>query len=151
LDTEAEPALILEEPEREILADRARDFALLLNDPESRIRYQRLSNAADEGEIPDDLVGPLEVMLDLILQKAPTESEPVLMNVFRRTPRGQALASAARDINTALRSLRGQRLENVRFSSSPGRHALVLETDRVRLTLALDNAGPRIDTVESTA
>ena len=94
---------------------------------------------------------PLELMLDLLLQKAPTDSEPVLQSIFQRTPRGQALSSAARDVNAALRALRGQRLEHLRVSASPGRSSLVLETDRVRLTLAVDNAGPRVESVESTA
>jgi hypothetical protein len=143
--------LVLEDAERDLLFRRARAFARLLNDPESQIRYERLSEAALSGSIPADLIGPLEVMLDLILQKAPTDSEPVLANIYKRTPRGQTLASAARDINSALRALRGQRLEHLRFASAPGRHSLVVETDKVRLTLAFDSAGARVESVESTA
>jgi hypothetical protein len=149
---EADPAsLALDETERVMLAARARAFASALNEPAARARYDRLTDAVASGSIPPDLIGPLELMLDLLLQKAPTDSEPVLQSVFQRTPRGQALSSASRDVNAALRALRGQRLEHLRVSASPGRSSLVLETDRVRITLAVDNAGPRVESVESTA
>jgi hypothetical protein len=126
-----------------------RGFADALGDPGSRARYTQLADAASVGTVPPELVGPLEVMLDLLLQRAPTDSEPILLSIFQRTPRGQALASAAREVNTALRALRGQRLEHLRLSASPGRHSLVLETDRVRITLAIDSAGARIESLDA--
>jgi hypothetical protein len=149
LATEAE--LALADAERDILSHRVRAFAEALTDAGARDRYERLAAAAANGSIPSDLIGPLELVLDLLLQKAPTDSEPVLLGVFKRTPRGVALASNAREVNEALRTLRGQRLEHLRVSASPGRSSLVLETDRVRITLAVDNAGPRVESVESTA
>jgi hypothetical protein len=149
LATEAD--LVLADAERDVLAARARAFAAALPDPVARARYETLSAAASEGSISAELIGPLEVMLDLLLQRAPTDSEPVLQSIYQRTPRGQALASATREVNQALRALRGQRLDVVRLSAAPGRHSLVLETDRVRLVLVVDNAGSRIESVESTA
>ena len=149
--TEPESSLILADAEREVLSSRVRAFADALSDPAARARYEHLAEAASTGSIPVDQTPTLELMLELLLQKAPTDSEPVLLGVFQRTPRGQALASSAREVNAALRTLRGQRLEHLRLSASPGRHRLVLETDRVRITLVLDNAGARVESVESSA
>jgi hypothetical protein len=52
-------------------------------------------------------------------------------------------------VNQALRTLRGQTLQDVRLSSGPSRHTLVLETDRCRLTLELDKAGARVASLEA--
>ena len=90
----------------------------------------------------------VEALLDLVLQRGRPLAEPVLLGIFGRTPRGQSLASATHDVNRALRSLKGQPLEAIRLSSTPGRYALTLETDRARLTLVMDQAGPRIESLE---
>jgi hypothetical protein len=40
-------------------------------------------------------------------------------------------------------------MQTLRVSAvGPGRYSLILETDRVRLSLVLDPAGPRIETAE---
>jgi hypothetical protein len=146
-----EGALELAEAERAVLTSRLRAFADAFTEPAARARYLALADAAASGAVPHELVGPLETMLELLLQRAPTDSEPVLSSVYKRTPRGQALTTAAHDVNTALRALRGQRLETLRLAAAPGRQTLTLETDKVRIVLAVDNAGPRVESLESTA
>ena len=85
----------------------------------------------------------------LLLQRGRPLAEPVLLGMFSRTPRGQEMAEATRDVNGALRSLNGQALETLRLTATPGRYALVVETERVRLTLVMDGAGPRIESLET--
>jgi hypothetical protein len=97
--------------------------------------------------VPDELVPSLEALLDLLLQRRPL-AQPVLTSVFQKTPRGQELASATREVNAALRSLRGQPLQHLHLTSGPRRYALTLETERVRLSLVLDDAGPRIESAD---
>jgi hypothetical protein len=114
---------------------------------EGRARYEQLAHAAADGTIPDELVPSLEALLDLLLQRRPL-AQPVLASVFGKTPRGQGLALATREVNAALRSLEGQPLRQLHLTSGPRRYALTLETERVRLSVVLDDAGPRIESAE---
>jgi hypothetical protein len=149
-----ERAFGLELAEREVVASAALAFARVLPHSERAEQYTRIAEAAGLGEIPPHLVLPLEAMLDVLLQpeRAAREGGPateqVLLAVYRRTPRGASLAAAAHEVNQALRSLRGQTLTSLRVESRPGRHSLSLETDRCRLVLRLDSAGPRVESLE---
>jgi hypothetical protein len=137
-----------------VVASAATAFARALPHPERARPYTRIADAAQVGEIPPDLVPPLEAMLDVLLQpeRAGREGGPgveqILLSVYRRTPRGAHLAAAAHEVNQALRVLRGQTLSSLRVESRPGQHTLSLETDRCRLVLRLDSAGPRVDSLE---
>jgi hypothetical protein len=131
-----------------VLASEARAFAARVSDPAVADRYLALADAASAGVVPRELVPSVEALLDLVLQRGRALADPVLLGIFGRTPRGQELAVATRDVNAALRSLRGQPVQVVRLSSAPGRYALTLETDSARLTVVMDNAGPRIESLE---
>jgi hypothetical protein len=145
---------VLELAEREVVASAALAFARFLPDSERARQYTRMAEAARLGEIPSDLVLPLQAMLDVLLQpeRAGREGGPaaeqVLLAVYRRTPRGASLAAAAHEVNEALRTLRGQTLVSLRVESRPGRHSLSLETDRCRLVLRLDSDGARVESLE---
>lgn len=147
-ESPAEEPLALEDAERSVLAAEARVFAMRVSDPGVSARYQALASAADAGAVPPELVPSVEALLDLVLQRGRPLAEPVLLGIFGRTPRGRELAGATRDVNAALRALKGQPLEVVRLSSTPGRYALTLETDQARLTLVMDGAGPRVESLE---
>jgi hypothetical protein len=150
----AERPFALELAEREVVAHAAIAFARVLPNPDRQQQYVHLAEAANLGEVPGDLVLELEAMLDVLLQpeRAAREGGPaaeqVLLAVYRRTPRGARLAAAAHEVNQALRALRGQTLASLRVESRPGRHTLSLETDRCRLSLRLDSAGPRVESLE---
>jgi hypothetical protein len=150
----AEPTFGLELAEREVVASAATAFARVLPHSERAQQYLRIAETASLGEIPAELVLPLEVMLDVLLQpeRATREGGPaaeqVLLAVYRRTPRGARLAAAAHEVNQALRALRGQTLASLRVESRPGRHTVSLETDRCRLVLGLDSAGARVESLE---
>ncbi len=146
---DASAALELEPAECEVLAAEARAFAARVSDRATQQRYVALAEAADTGHVPPELVGSVEALLDLLLQRGRPLAEPVLLGIFGRTPRGRELAEATRDVNGALRGLYGQPLQTLRLTATPGRYALVVETDRVRLTLVVDGAGPRIESVET--
>jgi hypothetical protein len=142
-------ALKLEAAEAEVLAPEARAFARALADPTAAARYQRLAEAAAGEAIPAELIGSLEVMLELLFEKGHPSNRAVLQAIYSRTARGRQLTLAAREVNKALEALRGQQLENVRIAAEPSRHTIVLETDRVRLTLELDSAGARVASLEA--
>jgi hypothetical protein len=142
--------LPLESAEAETVGAEAAAFARALADPTARSRYARLAEAASSGEIPDDLVAPLETMLELLFNTGRVANRAVLQSVFGRTPRGRHLAAAARDVNRALQTLRGQAVADVRISANgPTLHSLVIETDRCRLTVEVDRDGARIASLEA--
>jgi hypothetical protein len=139
----------LEPAEAEVLAAEAAAFAGALPDAAAAARYARLAVAAASGDVPDELVAPVETMLELVFEKGRPSNRAVLQAVYGKTPRGRAQSAAAREVNKALRTLRGQKLENVRLSAGPSRYTIVLETDRCRLTLELDSAGARVASLET--
>ena len=148
----AEPGsecLALSEGEREVLALEASTFARAVADPLARARFERLAVAAAAGTVPSDLVAAVETMLELVFERGRRSNRAVLQAIYAMTPRGRQQTAASRDVNEALRSLRGQTLTDLRVSAGPGRHTLVLETDRCRLTLELDSAGARVASLET--
>ena len=141
--------LQLSATEAEVLAADAGAFARALSDPVAQRRYERLSVVAQSAVVSEDLVGPLEAMLELLFEKGRPSNRAVLQAIYARTPRGRGLHAAAREVNQALETLRGQTIVEVRVSAAPSRHTVVIETDRCRLTLELDNTGARIASLET--
>jgi hypothetical protein len=141
--------LALAPVEAEVLAADAAAFAGALRDATAQDRYLRLASAAAAGAVPADLLPALETMLELLFEKGRPSNRAILQTIFARTPRGRQQSAAAREVNTALRSLRGQRLEEFRLAATPRGHTLTIETDRCRLTLELDSAGARVGTLET--
>jgi hypothetical protein len=141
--------LVLAPAEAEVLASDAASFAAAIRDANAQARYLRLAAAAAAGAVPADLVPALETMLELLFEKGRPSNRAVLQTVFGKTPRGRQQSAAAREVNKALRALRGQSLEEVRLTAGPSRHTLVIETDRCRLTLELDSAGARVGSLET--
>ena len=79
----------LEPAEAEVVSLEAAAFARALPDPSARTRYERLASAAAEGALPEDLVGPLETMLELVFERGRPSNRAVLQSVYARTPRGR--------------------------------------------------------------
>jgi hypothetical protein len=152
LPTSAE--LELRQAEREVLEQEVGPFAETLRDPAARERYLALDRAVRGGVVPADLVKPLEAMLELVLQtrrirqRHGPEGEQALNELFYRTERGAGLRQASREVNAALETFSGQTLEKITLLAGPGRHTLIINTDRARLTLKVDAAGARIENLE---
>lgn len=101
--------------------------------------------------MPAALVPALEAFLELVLptprirREHGPEGARALSALFGRTPRGIELREAAEEVNAALAAFRGQALEAIAFSPTPGGHHLVIETAGGRLALAIDRAGVRVE------
>ena len=157
--TDAGPGAELElsSTEREVLAEEVGAFAGTLKDPDTRERYAQLRATVEQGTVPADLVGHLETMLELVLQTQRVrrqhgpDAEQALLRLFHRTPRGAALAQAARDVNAALEALHGHTLQSLTFRPTPRGHNLVVDTAHCSLTLAIDRAGVRVERMETGA
>jgi len=153
-DLAQESALELRDEEREVLEQEIVPFAETLRDPAARERYLALDRAVRTGAVPAELTKPLEAMLELVLQtrrirlRHGPDGERALTDLFYRTERGAGLRQATREVNAALETFSGQTLEKLTLMAGPGRHTLVINTDRARLTLKVDAAGARIENLE---
>jgi len=142
--------LELEAAEAEVVGLEASAFARALPEPSARARYAQLAAAAQSGAIPDELIGPLETMLELVFDTGRPTNRAVLQGVFAKTPRGRLRASAAREVNRALETLRGQSIVEMRLAAAgPSQQTLTIETDRCRVQLEFDRQGARVTSLET--
>ena len=139
----------LQPAEAEVVSVEASAFARALPDPAARARYEALASAAKSGAIPDELIAPLQTMLELVFDTGRPTNRAVLQAVYAKSPHGRQQAAAAREINRALESLEGQTIARLRFSGGPSEHTLSIETDRVRVQLEFDRRGAHISQLET--
>jgi hypothetical protein len=153
-DVGANAPLTLEPAEQELLREDVPAFARTVKDPAGRERILALVQAVDAGVVPPEMVGSLEMLLELALQtkairrRHGPDAEKILTDLFFRTGRGAALRQAARDVTRALSVLAGQTVEKVSVTAHPGRHTITIATDRANLTLSVDRGGIQVDRVE---
>jgi len=144
-------ALALRPAEQAVLTAEVAASAEPRPEPTTRARYGELLEAGAAGSVPVTLVPALEAFLELVLptQRIRRDHGPegarALSALFGRTPRGIELREAAEEVNAALATFRGQTLEAIAFSPTPGGHQLVIETAGGRLALAIDRAGVRVE------
>jgi hypothetical protein len=142
--------LELQAAEAEVVSLEASAFAQALPEPSARARYAQLSAAAQAGAIPDELIGPLETMLELVFDTGRPTNRAVLQAVFARTPRGNQRAAAAREVSRALETLHGQSIVEVRLAAAgPSQQTLTIETDRCRVQVEFDRQGARVTSLET--
>jgi hypothetical protein len=150
----AESDVVLSAEEQQILAGEVAAFAAALRDPQTRARYAELAAAVGDGTVPAELTGPLETMLELLLQTpeprrrwgAPAEA--ALLDLLYRLPRGRELKRSVHAVNAGLSSLSGQVLRSMRFSPLPGGQRLLVRTDDCELALTIDRGGVRLERLE---
>jgi hypothetical protein len=142
-------SLSLSPAEAEVLALETSVFARAISDAAARARYERLSVEASQGAVRGDLVGAIETMLELVFEKGRPSNRAVLQAIYAKTPRGRQQSSAAREVNRALETLRGQTLADLHISAAPACHTLVIETQQCRLTLEIGGDGARIASLET--
>ncbi|MBV9132211.1 MAG: hypothetical protein JO318_05915 [Chloroflexi bacterium] len=139
----------LEPAEAEVVALEAAAFARALPDPAARMRYERLAESASSGVIPEDLIAPLETMLELVFDTGRPVNRAVLQSVYARTPRGRERSIGTREVNAALQSLRGHTIVELRVSpNGPSQQTFTIETERVRLQLEFDRHGAHVTSLE---
>jgi hypothetical protein len=147
--------LTLADDEREVLLAEVAQALDQVRAPELRTAYGELLTAVDEGDVPDDLLGPLENLLEVALESGRirrvhlAHGEMAAQRVFTRTPKGRALRASADAVNDALRALAGQTVEEIVVSpAGPGAYTLTLGTDQGRLLLRFDRRGASIKSLE---
>jgi hypothetical protein len=141
-------ALSVTDTDKELLLEEIQVFADSLREAGVRARYTGLWQAVAAGEVPDDLVDPLERFLEIGLQTGRFRrihgppAEQALLRLFRKTRAGAAIAQATNEVNQALETLRGHVIEEMVFTpQGPGVYRLVIDTDQCQVTLEIDREG----------
>lgn len=123
--------------------------------PELRVSYQELLTAADQGEVPEELLVPLQNLLEIGLESGriravhTAHGEMAARRIFARTPRGSALRATTAAVNEALQGLSGQVLGEVTLSANgPGSYSLSVNTDQGTVLIEVDRGGARIKSLE---
>lgn len=139
----------LQPAEAEIVSLEASAFAQALSDPAARARYESLAASAASGTIPDELIPPLQTMLELVFDTGRPTNRAALQAVYAKTPIGKEQAADRHEINRALEALAGQTIAHLRVSGGPSHQTLSIETDRVRVQLEFDRRGAHISQLET--
>lgn len=139
---------------RSALLEELAAFTEAQANPATRERYAALVEAVNAGSVPDDLVAPLEVFLELVLsggrvrQQHGAAADSALTSLFFKMPAGAAAREAAGAVTRALAKLGGQTLERVTIAARLVGHTVTIETDRSQVVIELDRDGARVKSVE---
>jgi hypothetical protein len=140
--------------EQELLDAEIRAFRASLPDPTARERYEELAAMVDEGSVAAERLDQLTTILEIGLQTGRLrrvygpDGEMALGRIYQRTPRGAAASTEAAAVTRALGALAGQEIDEVRVTAlGPGSYSIVIDTRRCQVTVRLDRAGVRVDSV----
>jgi hypothetical protein len=150
-----EEGVRLSEAECEVALAETRAVLEAAVRPETRTQLAALELAIETGVLADDDAQSLESIVELALQAGRIRAvhgppgEQAALRLYRKLPRGAALADSARDVTEALSSLRGSRIESATLTAvGPGSFTLSLTTDEASLFVRLDRQGARLASVE---
>ncbi len=145
--------LELSPEEADLVAAEATAAAGVLEGPLEEQALE-LAGEARRGELPDNLLTPLERILTASLQGGrarhlyKAEGERVLTRLLLRTPGGQRLQENLDAVNQALRSLGGRHLDEVRVAMrTPGHFTVSLQTEGVGLVLVVRPDGVAVESL----
>jgi hypothetical protein len=139
---------------QEVALAEAQAVRAMAADDGYRERLAALVGATSEGEVGDEDAETLEELIELGLQSGRIRAlygpggETAALGLYRRLPRGAALAESAGEVNEALRALEGRELGSIELRAvGPGVFTLSLSTGELELSLRLDRQGARISSV----
>jgi len=145
----------LNDDEREVLLAEVAQALDQVRSPEAKVAYGELMTAIDTGEVGEDVVEPLQALLEVGLESGrirrvhTAHGEMAAQRVYARTPRGRAAREATEGVNEALQALEGHVIQELSVSvQGPNGYALSLGTDQGKLLLRFDRQGVRIQSVE---
>lgn len=141
--------------DQESLRHEVQAFLDRLTSPHARPTYERLRQAIDQAEIPDDLLEPLGRVLELSLGSGRfrrihgPHAEMGVRRLFLQTPQGRAQRASLEAANQALLTLSGQTLRQLTFSlTNPGTFTLLIDTDQCQAQLVIDSTGVQIRSLD---
>ena len=148
-------ALTLSDEEAELVAAEAASASHVLAEPR-RTDAARLADAAASRAVPPELLG---ILADIAVSSVRggrarrlyrAEGEKHLTGVLLRTPAGREIQRGLSEVNTALETLAGHRLEAVRVAMrAPGNFTLRLQSEHFAITLAMTADTVSVDSLSA--
>ncbi len=139
---------------QEVALAEAQAVLAMARGEDYRARLAGVVAAASEGEVADDDAEALEQLLELGLQSGRVRAlygpggEQAALRLYRRLPRGAALAESAGEVSEALAALEGKRIDSISLQAvGPGSFSLSVTADGLELSLRLDRQGARLASV----
>ena len=139
---------------QEVALAEAQAVHAMARDGDYRSRLASLVAAAGEGSVDGEDADALEELLELGLQSGRLRAvygpggEQAALKLYRKLPRGAALAESARDVSEALAALEGKTLDSISVQAvGPGAFAVSVTAGEVELSLRLDRQGARLASV----
>lgn len=146
--------LVLTIAERELVAPEIRLIAQFQPDADARRRHEELATLVETGVVPADRVDGLSLILEIGLESGRVrrvygpEGEGAIGKIYQRTPRGARANAMASDVTRALAALRGQQIDDLKVTAlGPGAYSILVDTRQCQLTIRLDRAGVRVDSL----
>jgi hypothetical protein len=146
--------LLLDQASRDLLEPEIDQLLVSIHDDELRERFSALRAAVAAGRVGSDCLPALEQLLALGIETGRFEkvhgraADTLARGLYGRTPAGKARAEQAAAVNRALAALAGAVLEALTFTADgPAGYRLTLETDRGEVSVRIDRAGVRVESV----
>lgn len=155
MDRQSDRALKLDTLQRAVLLPQIEAFRDTARDRETRALYSELRDAVDRLEVAPELTEHLGAIIEVALSSGRIKklfgpgAEVSLGSLFNRTPAGRRIADSIAALNTALKSLAGQTLEEAWASSrNSTAYALLLKTPECRIVIRFEPSGVRLESLE---
>ena len=145
----------LAEDERDVLLAEVGQALDQVRAPELKRSYGELLTATDAGEVPEELLEPLQALLEVGLESGrirrvhTAHGEMAALRVYGRTPKGRAVRESCEAVNAALQALEGHSIAELGVTSTaPGVYSVSVATEKGRVQIVLDRSGAEIRSLE---
>lgn len=145
----------LDTEDQDILRQEVGAFLDRLSSPHARPAYERLLQAVEAAEIPDEMFESLGRVLELSLGTGRlrrihgAHAVMSMKKLFDKTPQAKAVRETVVEVNQALAALAGQTIEKLTFTpADPGGYTLLINTDQCQARIAIGPAGIQVRSLE---
>jgi hypothetical protein len=154
----AAEALKLDELQRDLLFSLIGNFVVAAPQSAGRETYRALEDAVAKMEVQAELVSSIGAIVEVALSTGRVRSmfgpaaELSLLALFRKTPRGEAIAGSLHELNRALAKLKDQPLAEIGAAlRKPGVYTLTISSGEYRIVVRFDHDGAAVESVETGA
>jgi hypothetical protein len=151
-------ALKLDELQRDMLVSLIQSFIAAAPSSAGREAYAALEDAVARMEVPRELVPSMGAIVEVALSTGRIRNafgpaaELALSALFRKTPRGEAIAGSLGELNRALAKLKDHPLGEISAAlRKPGVYTLSIASGEYRIIVRFDHDGAAVESVETGA
>ena len=149
-------ALKLDELQRDLLSSLIQSFIAAAPQSAAREAYVALEDAVAKMEVAPELVPAMGAIVEVALSTGRIRNmfgpaaELALAALFRKTPRGEAIAGSLQELNRALAKLKDQPLGEISAAlRKPGVYTLSIASGEYRIVVRFDHDGAAVESVET--